>query len=216
MVTRFNQAIASKEGVGAMVAQVLRQSYDNVDALIKRIFDVNDTAYLLFDDAGSTLRSFAFFKWNDIENEYFKTIYWGFMGTDPSYRGNRSMEKLTDAFKADVRQWQSENQGKPVVLYYLTANPLIFRAINHLFNHTAPTINGSYTPLEKSIAHNLALKKFGQSSDNPFVVRKCVAQRYSGEESKYIGTANVPEKSLFERFNIKEEEGDRLFGFAYL
>lgn len=215
MITKLNEANTWVAGTGIMVAHILRQSYDNVDGLMKRIFEVNDTAYLLFDDTGK-LRSFAFFRWNDYENEYFKAVYWGFIGTDLAYRGNRSIAKLIEAFKADVATWQAANQGKPVVLYYVTANPLVYRSISRLFSYTAPGMKGESTPLEKSIAKNLVLRKFGQLSENPFVMRNCVAQRYSIVESQYIGATDVAEKSLFDHFQINETQGDRLFGFAYL
>jgi hypothetical protein len=190
----------------------LESCYKNPSDLFKRICFVNNNLIVLKNE----LQTIGYLFFSDIENNYFsdtnsKIIYNGYALIVENFRNSKSLQRLLH-FSENYYENKYKNLFSEIIFFAVTSNPIALRAYYKAFTTVKPELNAELENTDLIIVSQLKkiLNTTVEESENPFVLRTSLPQRYSENITIEIAKSNINESQILKNLNVDEKKGDRM------
>jgi len=207
-VTYTEVCLARAPELWGELERVIESSYAFPNKVVEKALIRSNSLYQWFDQ-NERLGAFFLVNWETVNDK--PAVYCGLTAAREDLKGSGASKHCFAYFLRDVRAWE-EAHGERVLLWAMTATPSAFNIINSVFANASPNLLGH---MDSDLTELLEVGKhkwgWNCAVDHPFVVKGLVhASDFSeAERNRIRGLKDKHEFDQFERWNLKEEEGDR-------
>lgn len=208
VVTQMEVCLEKCPDLFMELMHVIEPSYAFPRKVLEKALSRSKSIYRWFDSDGR-LGAFFLVNWETMNSR--TAVYCGLTVAREDLKGTGVSKHCFDFFLRDVRAWE-EAHGERLLLWATTATPSAFNIINSVFADASPDLSGR---MDRDLVDVLEEGKhrWGWRCDvnHPFVVKGLVhASDFSeAERSRILRLKDRHDFDHFERWGLKEEEGDR-------